>query len=423
MLNENNNLIQLKRKVESKIESISNNFEKAISSKTNNERKEEIAENIEKLNLSILNMKKSVNTTISLNDFSTQNSIKSKDSEQHLKYFNLKNTVEVQLNPFSIENEKTIPKTISPSIGGRITPSLCKYTLNTSFNRKENNNSISKFMKKQETTPNNKVKIKFDTSSKTAIKPKNEYKLLRKEIKAQDKKDVLNKSKKQNLRVTEYNHSILNSDIFKSKKDSTTKQLDSLDKDLHHPRERTKETLKFPENMNFVLPKNISKFSKVVTLDIQKRTLDDIPKLPTQASVISTNKTNLNENTNNDRMMNNLNNHSFSLDRSDLKSVMSLYEARKMKSIEKINKSFSNDSKSLSNEKFSLIINQISKENSITRLKKHTSMIDKQPSNNLYKINITKNTIKNESSDDKTHFKTDDNNNSQSLNKYQYFNI
>ena len=95
-----------------------------------------------------------------------------------------------------------------------------------------------------------------------------------------------------------------------------------------------------------------------------------------------------------------------------------------MKSSDKINNSFMNDSKSLSSEKFFNIVEQFKQENKNTiGVKSESMIVEGQPLNNLSNLNVNTHfkTDNNESSIQKFNFLTDECKNSFSLKKYELY--
>ena len=83
----------------------------------------------------------------------------------------------------------------------------------------------------------------------------------------------------------------------------------------------------------------------------------------------------------------NLNDQSVISSRSSNKSIISLSEARKIKNKDKMNNSFTNDSKSLSKEKFMKFVEQFKQDS----LSYQSLILERETSNNVCKIDLNTN--------------------------------
>ena len=341
-----------------------------------------------------------INSSASLNNFSTQNTSKSKDLD-NFRHNNLKNVVEVQLNNDSAENEK------SPYIGARLSSSLSKFTLNTSLsNQKEIDkskryNELSLKLGNENLMKLNKNQMKKNSKG-SAHKREGSKAILSKNVTL----NLNNKSKKIQLRVNEYNQSILNSDLYKFKKESINLDKSPVECLGLKEKDKTKDSpmIKIEENFNMIPPKSVTKCSKVVALDLQKCHSDIYLPSANKTNFIPTIQTNLYENRLEKNASSNLNDQSVLSRRSSFKTLISLTEARIMKNNELINNSFTKNSKSLSKEKFSNITEQFIQTNN-----NNNGLKSEKVNNNSSMLNInTCFKVFMDNSNEKMHFLTDE---------------
>jgi len=313
------------------------------------------------------------------------NSSKFRDSEV-MRHNLLMNIVEVQLNP-GTESSPAVKTTSPSSLARNNNP---KNILNTSVNYKDNKGSISKRKLVDENTP----KVKNNLKNEQTYKAFNGGTFNEKLNSAKDakfpKKVVSNRSKKMHLNSSDLKFN--SNEIVKTKKESFSQSISSVNDFNCLQKEKSKELtpmVKKDENLALITPKNITKFSKVVALDLHKcRSSDKFLLNNSKASFVPTIQTNLyNEQLVNKNSSSNLNDQSVISSRSSNKSIISLSEARKIKNRDKMNNSFTNDSKSLSKEKFMKFVEQFKQDG----LSYQSLILDRETSNNLCKIDVNTN--------------------------------